>query len=210
MANKIEFSFLCSEPFDKMTPVEGGRFCGSCNKKVHDWSHLPEETAAKKLAALKGQEVCCRIERETWHSTISIKKIPHWAKTFLVALLAAFGFLVGTPLAANGQKVEVEQLARVEPSMPSVRGKISLKGHGPLRSVKVKLCQGENIVYEVQTDHHGSFQFDSVTPGEYRIRIERFHFKPNFIPFEVIAAYSYQVTIKGKKRKKKLSGCPRF
>gem|GEM_PF-2298030 len=35
---KIELSFACDEDWNKMTPVEIGRHCSSCEKSVIDFS----------------------------------------------------------------------------------------------------------------------------------------------------------------------------
>ncbi|MBC7863235.1 MAG: energy transducer TonB [Bacteroidia bacterium] len=58
---KIEIPVPCTEDKDKMTPVEGGSFCGKCEKKVFDFTEkstgeiktfFTEQEAGKKICAI--------------------------------------------------------------------------------------------------------------------------------------------------------------
>ena len=44
-ASEIQIPEPCDADWDSMTPVERGRFCGACQKKVHDLSAMPERDA---------------------------------------------------------------------------------------------------------------------------------------------------------------------
>ena len=41
--NKKDFSFLCPMQIGDMKSIDGGYFCGECNKKVHDVSGMSKE-----------------------------------------------------------------------------------------------------------------------------------------------------------------------
>jgi hypothetical protein len=45
--SKKDFSFVCPLSTDNMTVIEGGHFCDSCEKKVHDVSDFTQEAYAK-------------------------------------------------------------------------------------------------------------------------------------------------------------------
>lgn len=44
-ASEIQIPEPCDADWDAMTPVERGRFCSDCQKKVHDLSSMPESDA---------------------------------------------------------------------------------------------------------------------------------------------------------------------
>jgi hypothetical protein len=50
----------CHENWDAMEPVEGGRFCGSCNKQVYDLSSMTEDEARGILREHASGKLCVR------------------------------------------------------------------------------------------------------------------------------------------------------
>lgn len=55
-ANEIWIPEPCSEDWEGMTPQQRGRFCGACQKKVHDLSAMSESDAQALLQS--GQDIC--------------------------------------------------------------------------------------------------------------------------------------------------------
>jgi CarboxypepD_reg-like domain len=97
MSNKINLTIPtpCHENWDKMTPVEKGRFCGSCQKQVVDFSTMTDHELAqffKKpiLSQSKDGSVCGRFMTEQLHRDIELpkKRIP-WLKYFFQMALPA-------------------------------------------------------------------------------------------------------------------------
>lgn len=57
---ELPVKFPCHVDWRRMTPVEGGRFCGDCRKTVRDLSALTEEEAKALLRAARPGELCMR------------------------------------------------------------------------------------------------------------------------------------------------------
>ena len=102
----------CHENWDKMTPVERGRFCGSCQKQVVDFTNMSDREIAmffKKpiLSQSKDGSVCGRFMQDQLDRNIEIpkKRIP-WLKYFFQFVLPAF--LVSARATAQG-KVRVKE-----------------------------------------------------------------------------------------------------
>jgi len=82
----------CHESWDKMTPVEQGKFCASCQKKVIDFTGMSDE----KLSAFfrkPDTSVCGRFQKEQLEKDLVIprKRIP-WVKYFFQIALPAVLF----------------------------------------------------------------------------------------------------------------------
>ncbi len=98
MSKKLQLTIAepCHENWDGMTPVEKGKFCGSCQKQVVDFSDMSDRQVAeffKKpiLSLSKGGSVCGRFMNDQLDREITIprKRIP-WVKYFFQIALPAF------------------------------------------------------------------------------------------------------------------------
>jgi hypothetical protein len=81
----------CHESWDKMTPIDKGRFCDSCQKAVHDFTGMSD---AQLLAFFKKPStgsVCGRFYHDQLDRDfeISRKKVP-WIKYFLQLAIPVF------------------------------------------------------------------------------------------------------------------------
>jgi len=74
--NEEDFSFLCPMKTEDMTTIEGGYFCGECNKKVHDVSDMNKSEYEKLVE--KTDDIC-----------ISFKKIATVSLALSVAACAS-------------------------------------------------------------------------------------------------------------------------
>ncbi len=57
---ELPVKFPCHVDWRRMTPTEGGRFCGDCRKVVRDLSALTEDEAKALLRAARPGELCMR------------------------------------------------------------------------------------------------------------------------------------------------------
>lgn len=98
MSKKIQLTIAepCHENWDGMSTVEKGRFCGSCQKQVVDFSNMSDRQVAdffKKpiLSLSKGGSVCGRFMTDQLDRAIEIprKRIP-WMKYFFQIAIPAF------------------------------------------------------------------------------------------------------------------------
>lgn len=92
MSKKIQLSIPtpCHENWDAMTPVEKGKFCGSCQKQVVDFSTMSERQVAEFFKKPSTGSVCGRFMTDQLNREIEIpkKRIP-WLKYFFGILLPA-------------------------------------------------------------------------------------------------------------------------
>lgn len=59
----------CAADWTKMTPADGGRFCGDCKKVVRNLSRMSEVDARALLAAPRNEDLCVRYLYDA-HGTI--------------------------------------------------------------------------------------------------------------------------------------------
>ena len=56
-----DFSFICPMKTKDMTAIEGGYFCGECNKKVHDVSHMSKDEYRQLVS--KTENICVTFKK---------------------------------------------------------------------------------------------------------------------------------------------------
>ncbi len=93
MSKKIALSIAepCHENWEKMSPVEKGRFCGSCQKQVIDFSNMSDRQVAEFFKKPSTGSVCGRFMTDQLNREIEIpkKRIP-WVRYFFQFALPAF------------------------------------------------------------------------------------------------------------------------
>ena len=82
---KIYIPEPCHENWSAMTPNEQGRFCGSCQKTVVDFTNFTTQDIQNYFAKHYGQKVCGRFNNEQL-STIQIQ-IPRTVFSYIPASL---------------------------------------------------------------------------------------------------------------------------
>jgi hypothetical protein len=121
----------CHEDWHKMTQAEKGRFCGSCQKTVIDFSNMSDRQLAEFFKKPVGN-TCGRFHQDQLERAIIIprKRIP-WFKYFFQFTWPAFVFLLkscGMKDRTTG-KVQVEAIRTVDqaPPAPPAPGMVSMK-----------------------------------------------------------------------------------
>ncbi len=93
MGNKLQLTIAepCHENWDGMTPVEKGKFCGSCQKQVIDFSNMSDRQVADFFKKPSTGSVCGRFMTDQLDRPIEIprKRIP-WVKYFFQIAIPAF------------------------------------------------------------------------------------------------------------------------
>jgi hypothetical protein len=95
----------CHEDWDTMTTADKGRFCGSCQKKVIDFSDMSDREIAQFFKRPSAGSVCGRFMADQLERDIKIekKRLP-WIKYFFQILLPAF--LLGNEVQAQKGKAK--------------------------------------------------------------------------------------------------------
>jgi hypothetical protein len=115
MAKKIQLSIPepCHENWNDMTPVDKGRFCGSCQKQVVDFSNMSDREVAQFFKKPSIGSVCGRFMQDQLNRDLTIpkKRIP-WVKYFFQVALPAFLFSAKAKAQGSVVKVSVEKLVK--------------------------------------------------------------------------------------------------
>ncbi|NOT52721.1 MAG: T9SS type A sorting domain-containing protein [Chitinophagaceae bacterium] len=107
MSKKIQLSIPkpCHESWDAMTPVEQGKFCGSCQKQVVDFSTMSDRQVAEFFKKPTTGSVCGRFMTDQLQRDIEIpkKRIPWFKYFFQIALPAFLVSIKATSAKAQGE-----------------------------------------------------------------------------------------------------------
>jgi hypothetical protein len=119
--HKITIPKPCHEDWDKMTPNDNGRFCGSCSKNVVDFTNmLPDEI---QMYFQQHSNVCGKFNNSQLDSlTIQIPNRvfysqTHFYKIFLLALFIAMGTTLFSCADKNGNKQKIDKVEVVEDTL---------------------------------------------------------------------------------------------
>ena len=116
---KIYIPEPCHENWGAMTPNEQGRFCGSCQKTVVDFTHFSAEDIQNYFAKHYGQKVCGRFKNEQL-TPIHIQ-IPNTvfsfipsSRKFALALFIVFGTTLFSCTDNNGNNTTIGKVQVVD------------------------------------------------------------------------------------------------
>ncbi len=114
MSKKIQLSIPapCHEDWNTMTPVEKGKFCGSCQKQVVDFSNMSDRQVAEFFKKPSKGSVCGRFMTDQLDREIGIprKRIP-WIKYFFTIALPAFFVSVKATASRAQGKIKVNEVS---------------------------------------------------------------------------------------------------
>jgi hypothetical protein len=111
---KIAIPKPCHEDWNKMTPNETGKFCGSCVKNVVDFTNMNPTEIQSYFIANQGKNICGLFKNQQLDNIII--KIPsqvlfsqvHFHKMFLLALLISMGTTLFSCADKNGNKQKID------------------------------------------------------------------------------------------------------
>jgi len=136
---QLQIEEPCHEQWDKMNPVEKGRFCSSCAKKVIDFSSTEKENIVRFLSESNG-EVCGRVPVTMLDQPVKLSDgDKQKLGRFVLALLLTFGsFLFAS---AQSTPYVKGKMLIVEPDTLSLKD--SLVNNQPLPMVDTLTELGE-------------------------------------------------------------------
>ena len=134
MSNKFQIDIPkpCHESWDKMNPVEQGRFCNSCQKAVVDFTGMSDSQLVAFFKKPSTGSVCGRFENDQLGREILIpgKRMP-WLKYFLNLLIPAF--LISNKARSQGEPRVLGDTIWVESK------KVLKDENGNLKAEKIEL-----------------------------------------------------------------------
>ena len=147
MPKKIQLSIPkpCHEDWNAMTTVEKGKFCGSCQKQVVDFSNMNDRQVAEFFKKPSTGSVCGRFMTDQLDREIEIprKRIP-WLKYFFTIALPAF--IVS--LKASGSKTQGQPQVRkinADTTRKSIYDDVKMMGMVS-RPQSIKPFMGDTVV----------------------------------------------------------------
>ncbi|MCD0473506.1 hypothetical protein LPB87_03760 [Flavobacterium sp. EDS] len=136
--HKISIPESCHEKWDKMTPVENGRFCLSCYKTVIDFTTMLPEEVQHFFIANQNKSVCGRFKNSQLENIIIqipakvLYKQTQYHRMFLLALFIAMGTTLFSCQDKNGDKQKINKIEIVGSSSTEERtmvGDIKVSGN---------------------------------------------------------------------------------
>jgi hypothetical protein len=117
---KILIPKPCHENWEGMTPNSQGKFCGSCQKNVVDFTNKSAVEIQNYFAENTGKRICGRFEK-TQLNSITLQ-IPHqllfsqvhFHKMFLLALLIVMGTSLFSCSDSDGNKQKIDKVEVTE------------------------------------------------------------------------------------------------
>jgi CarboxypepD_reg-like domain/Secretion system C-terminal sorting domain len=150
MSKKIQLSIAepCHENWDNMSPVDKGKFCGSCQKQVVDFSMMSDRQVAEFFKKPSTGSVCGRFMNDQLDREIEIpkKRIP-WVKYFFQIALPAF--LVSVKASAQTQKTGKSKQVTTDTTRKSINNEFRTLGM-VATNICIKPIMGDTIIQPVK------------------------------------------------------------
>ena len=151
MSKKIQLTIAepCHENWDGMTPVEKGKFCGSCQKQVVDFSDMSDRQVAEFFKKPSTGSVCGRFMTDQLDRAIEIpkKRIP-WMKYFFQIAIPAFLVSIKASASKTQGQIQVKTATKGTTRRPVFN---DLKMMGTVARLQIiKQFMGDTIVTPVK------------------------------------------------------------
>ena len=151
MSKKIQLSIAepCHENWENMSPVDKGKFCGSCQKQVVDFSNMSDRQVAEFFKKPSTGSVCGRFMTDQLERDIEIprKRIP-WVKYFFQIAIPAFLFSIKGSAQKTQGKIKMNTVTK-DTARKSVYDNIRMMGM-VARPLDIKPFMGDTIVTPVK------------------------------------------------------------
>ena len=176
MANyySIKIPKPCHEGWDTMSPKDKGRFCGSCNKTVVDFTKMDTFEIQDFLIHNKDQRICGHI-KQTQLDSINIK-IPlkliqqnhNVYKSFFLALLIAMGTSLFSCSSKNGKPQKIDSIEVIDTNKNEVIDVLGIMATHQKKTdsiTKMKACKTPKILPST-LEVDGMMMIETVTTGD--------------------------------------------
>ncbi|HYE55091.1 MAG TPA: carboxypeptidase-like regulatory domain-containing protein [Chitinophagaceae bacterium] len=166
---KLHIPEPCHEQWAEMTPQDQGRFCGSCQKIVVDFTAMTDRQIIEYFANYNGS-TCGRFSNDQLDRNIAagVQKPRHWFKYMLNAMIPALliankSYSQGEPIIKKdttvctdkGQSLKVGRVAMPTPLKTIVTGKVTDRGGNPFPGASVVI---KGSTRGTTTDAAGNFR----------------------------------------------------
>jgi hypothetical protein len=227
MSKKLQLSIPkpCHENWDAMTPVQQGKFCGSCQKQVVDFSNLSDRQVAEFFKKPSTGSVCGRFMTDQLDRAIEIpkKRIP-WLKYFFQFAIPAFLVSMKASSQKTQGKIKMTTVTKdttrqemfptmgmvapvcIKPPVNEIKGDIKLIKLSGTIQLKVENEKGEPISYaSIETgvigkggvaDKNGLFNLDkSILNINAQLFVSSAGYERKAVPVKTISGLTGTVSI---------------
>lgn len=170
----------CKENWDEMTPVDGGKHCNHCSKKVYDFTGYSDKQLYQFFEQNKGA-ICGLYLNEQVNRTIIIPLQP---KSQLYRLSIAMGLtlLFSQPLITTAQsRPPIKQDSLVTKSnkligpenIVDLIGRVTNENKHPIANASITIIKNGVEYANSSSDNEGNFNIYSIPTDTYEISITR-------------------------------------
>lgn len=205
---KISIPDPCNENWNEMTPTEKGRFCGSCQKEVTDFSKMTKIEIQDFFIKKATESTCGRFEArqitEFNRPEVKTRKLnskPWWVAAATIFIFAKQGISQGKPQIENQSKVEISKSpvameapkeSKVDPgdevindSLVTITGQVIDEYGEPIFAATIRI---KDTSLGCLTDFDGKFKL--IIPSEYQDSIK---IAINFLGFDKVEKTYYKL-----------------
>jgi len=164
MKKVLKIDKPCNENWNEMTPVEQGRHCRVCAKKVVDFSENSHDEIITFLSAAEGQ-TCGRFKENqiaVYGHKKSSKNIPIY-KSIAASFLAIIGFGTSTSVAQE-REIYLKGDVAIQPNEEVVKNQfgVTIKGtvlshNKPVNKAKISLFTNGKLILSVLSNDRGEY-----------------------------------------------------
>ena len=171
----------CHESWEEMTPVDGGRHCAHCNKRVIDFTQSSDEELYNAVTSANG-ELCGRLLTTQINRPISIPYQPH-SRLYRIAIAMGLGLIfTQSPqvLAQNSPPLVQDSLIFGKPkandslnskTSGGISGRVIDETKQGIVNAIVQVFKNNTLVGGNVTDYDGNFIVTPIQSGNYNIII---------------------------------------
>ncbi len=167
----------CHESWDEMTPMDGGRFCAHCNKKVTDFTGFTDSELYRHNTTHPGDE-CGRYLSTQVNRPINIPYQPQ-SRLYQMAIAMALTliFTQAPQIYAQNKPPLKEQtnnlnLNNKEASTPAncvLKGRILNEKNEPIINATIQLFNNQQLKAGNVTDYDGNYTLSPLDSGKYDV-----------------------------------------
>lgn len=177
MANyySIKIPEPCHEGWDTMTPKDKGRFCGSCNKTVVDFTKMDTYQIQDFLQQNKDKRICGHIKQTQLDSInliipLSLIQQKHSVyKSFFLAAMIIMGTTLFNCSSKNGTPKKIDTIEVIDSTKNEVidiLGLIEMPVKTDSLSTEKKACNSTKVNLALIPPVDGMLTVETITTGE--------------------------------------------
>lgn len=190
---RINIPTPCNEGWNNMTPNERGRYCGSCQKTVVDFTNYTDEELLLFFTEHKGQKLCGHFNKYQLNREINLPHQPHSTLYKWIVAAGLAMMIVAAPVGNSFAKAPYSITAPINADITDEQdttgnGKVNITGivrsinELPIAQAKVIILYKGVSLGSTHTNKEGKFTINNLTAKDYTINITHPDYEYRTIP----------------------------